>query len=241
MSLYLDLLKRTLTRTLFMEGEAFDKRSKGLDWPGQGDAETMIGLERLTNIEELGGNVIDEDVPGDFVECGVWRGGATIFMAGVLADSDYLNDPTTGRPRCVWVCDSFEGCPEGNPNYPQDQGDPHHTFKFLSVSENEVRRNFQKYNLLDDNIKFVKGWFENSLPGPIEKIALLRADGDLYSSQSQILNALYDRVSPGGYVIIDDYYNIAGSHHAVNDFREKRGITSPMIRVDWCAAYWRKE
>lgn len=241
MSLYLDLLKRTLTRTLFMEGEALEKRSKGLDWPGQGDAETMIGVERLTNIEDLAGEVFRHSIPGDFVECGVWRGGATIFMAGIISQ-EYENDAISGSAseyRRVFVCDSFEGCPQGTGSYSDD---PHHTFHFLKVTEEEVRKNFERYNLLGQNVKFVKGWFKDSLPqAPIDQIALLRADGDLYESQMQILTSLYDKVSPGGYVIIDDYYNIAGSHHAVNDFREKRGITSPMVRVDWCAAYWRKQ
>ena len=232
MSLYTDLLIRTLTRTLFMTGQALESRRVGLDWPGHGDAETMIGDVRLQNIVELGTTILQEKIPGDFVECGVWRGGATILMAGLLDEADCLD-------RYVWVCDSFEGCPKGTGKH---EGDPHHTYKFLAVSQEEVQANFVKYQLLSTFVRFVKGFFKDSLPHPdMKQIALLRADGDLYESQMQILEALYDKVSVGGFVIIDDYYNIASSHQAAQDFRKQRGITSPMIKVDWCAAYWRKQ
>lgn len=216
-----------------MTGEAKEKRRQGLDWPGHEDAETMIGDVRLRNIEDCARVIFRDQIPGDFVECGVWRGGATIFMAGLLSEwSD---------SRKVWVCDSFQGCPEPSPDqYPKDKGDPHHTFKFLAIPKAEVEANFVRYGLNGPHVRFVEGFFRDSLPGPIEQIALLRADGDMYESQTQILEALYDKVSPGGFVIIDDYYNIAGSHHAVNDFREQRKVTAPMVQVDWCAAYWRK-
>lgn len=236
MSLYTRLLRGALTRSIFMTGDARAKREQGLDWPGQGDAETMIGDVRLKNIEELVTRVLKDEVPGDLVECGVWRGGACIFMAGILADQ--LPKYGLTPQRCVWVCDSFEGCPKGTGEHADD---PHHTYDFLKVDEDQVRQNFIRYDLLADNVRFVKGFFKDTLPCvDMSQIALLRADGDLYESQMQILEALYNRVAPGGFVIIDDYYNISGSHHATNDFREERGIDAPMVKVDWCAAYWRK-
>lgn len=237
-TLYLDLLKRTLTRTIFMTGQEqeqeLEQRRQGLDWPGAGDAETMIGEVRLQNILDLGAQLLDDPgVPGDFVECGVWRGGATILMAGLLTERRELGY------RKVWVCDSFEGCPKGTGDH---AADPHHTYKFLAVPQKEVEENFRKYNLMSENIRFVPGFFKDTLPPEgMRQIALLRADGDLYESQTQILEGLYDKVADRGFIIIDDYYNIDSSHRAVEDFRSRRGITSPMIRVDWCAAYWRKE
>lgn len=234
--LYLRTLRGSLTRTLFMPlGQARDNRSKGLDWPGAGDAETMIGDERMDNIRELATLVLRDGIPGDFVECGVWRGGATIFMQGILkAYGEHTN-------RQVWVCDSFEGCPEPSPEqYPADREDPHHTFKFLAVSQDEVEANFHRYGLMDRNVRFVKGFFKDTLPHQdMRQIALLRADGDMYESQTQILEALYPLMAPGGVVIIDDYYNIAGSHKAVDDYRARRRVKGDLNRVDWCAAWWR--
>lgn len=239
MSRYLDLLRQTLTRSLFLSGVALTQRLVGRDWPTDG-AETMIGDTRLLNIQMLAQTVIRENIPGDFVECGVWRGGAAIFMAGVLADNQ--DDPMAPNRqlRRVWVCDSFKGCPAPNPaRYPRDEGDAHHMLSFLGVSQTEVKENFMKYGMLRPDVHFIEGFFKDSLPGPIQQISLLRVDGDLYESQMQVLEALYFRISPGGYVIIDDYYNLPGSHHATNDFRRTHGIGNPLVRVDWCAAYWR--
>src|ERR1019366_2947638 len=204
--LYLDLLKKCLTRSAFekLTADELSKRALGLDWPverpGMIAAETMIGLARLDNIQECIAHIEEDAVNGDFCETGVWRGGATIFMAacakGYCATS----------PCSVWVCDSFEGLPPPNAvDYPVDANDPHHTYKFLAVSQDEVQRNFFRYGLLDSNVKFLKGFFKDTLPGPIEKLALLRLDGDMYESTIQVFEALYDKVSPGGFIIVDDY------------------------------------
>ena len=126
-ALYLDLLKRCLTRTLFPDGSwdwdlvhtrAFDPavREDGRDWPI--DAETMVGLRRLDNLQDCIVEVLKEGVPGDLVETGVWRGGCAILMRAVL---EAYGDET----RSVWLADSFQGLPPPSPGeYPQDAGDP---------------------------------------------------------------------------------------------------------------------
>jgi O-methyltransferase len=198
-------------------------------------AHSMIGLKRMENIQFCAENIFKDRIPGDFIETGVWQGGATIFMRAL--QKAYEED----TQRCVWVADSFEGLPV--PQMPQDAGYDLSSskFPFLSVSLESVQNNFRAYNLLDDRVKFLKGWFEDTLPNaPIDRLALLRLDGDLYKSTLDALNPLYDKVSPGGYIIIDDYYAFQPCRQAIDDFRASRNITEPMIKIDWTGVFWRK-
>jgi hypothetical protein len=207
-------------------------REQGHDWPA--DAESMVGLMRLANIRECVEQVLADGVPGDLVETGVWRGGSCIFMRGILAA---YGDPD----RRVWVCDSFEGLPEHDGRYEADIGDQFHTFTELAISVEEVQENFRRYGLLDDRVEFLKGWFADTLgSAPIEQIAMLRLDGDMYSSTMDALEPLYDKVSPGGFVIVDDYGAVPACAQAIHDFRDSRGITEEIHKVDWTGAYWRK-
>ena len=219
---------------LYREAE-FDQaaRAEGRDWPG--DADTMVGLKRLDNLHFCINQVLGDEVPGDFIETGVWRGGACIFMrAAMKAHMDHS--------RQVWVADSFEGLPKPDGRYQQDEGDSHWTMSdTLGVSLDQVKVNFSRYGLLDDRVRFLKGWFKDTLPtAPIEKLAILRLDGDMYSSTMDSLLNLYPKLSVGGYVIVDDYYAIAGCHKAVDEFRAEEQIETPVIRIDWTGIYWRK-
>jgi len=106
-----------------------------------------------------------------------------------------------------------------------------------------VRKNFAAYDLLDEQVAFLPGWFKDTLPAaPIDRIAVLRLDADLYESTWQALTALYDRVSPGGFVVIDDYRTMPPCHRAVDDFRERNGITSRIHEIPGAAdgVYWRR-
>jgi O-methyltransferase len=178
--------------------------------------------------------IIADRVPGDLIETGVWRGGASIFMRGILAAYGVTD-------RRVWVADSFEGLPKPDPRYAADAGDPHHTFKsLLAVSLDDVRANFEKYGLLDDQVRFLKGWFRDTLPlAPIERLAVLRLDGDMYGSTIEALEPLYPKLSRGGYLIVDDYA-LSGARKAVEDYRAANGITDPVNEIDWTGAFWRK-
>ena len=195
----------------------------------------MIGLKRLDNLQFVVEDVIAKGIPGDLVETGAWRGGACIFMRAILkAHGD--------RDRKVWVADSFEGVPTLNPEkYPADAGMKTHKKKFLAVSLETVKTNFDRYGLLDDQVKFLKGWFKDTLPtAPIEKLAVLRLDGDLYESTMDSLVNLYPKLSSGGYIIVDDTI-IPACAKAVEDYRKKHGITEPIIRIDWTGVYWQKK
>ena len=203
---------------------------EGRYWPKR--AHTMIGYKRLNNIQHCFESIIKDEIDGDLIETGVWRGGATIFMQGL---NRYYN-----QNRKIYVADSFEGLPKPDKRYPSDEGDDHHSQEFLKVSIEEVTNNFQRYDLLDDNVLFVKGFFEDTLHlVPIEKLAILRMDGDMYSSTIQTLNALYHKVSVGGYIIVDDYA-LKGCRAAVADFRKEHNITDPIEHIDYMGSFWSK-
>jgi hypothetical protein len=245
-TLYLDLLEQTLSGAILedvglrpgnppsLPPDGYDERARllGSDWPIH--AHTMIGLTRLRHLRKLITQVLTEDIPGDLVETGVWRGGACIYMRAVLAAFGVTD-------RRVWVADSFEGLPPPNPSaYPADAGSELHQIQCLAVPLEEVKKNFTKYNMLDDRVMFLKGWFKDTLSNaPIEKLAILRLDGDLYESTIQVLQLLYDKLSPGGFVIIDDY-SLPGCRKAVLDFRAQNTITDVLEDIDGYAAFWRK-
>lgn len=211
----------------------FDRASResGEDWPMFGFS--MIGHKRLDNIADCLQSVVTNRVPGDFVECGVWRGGASIFARAVLNEIG-------ARDRTVWLADSFEGMPVRKE---KDFSDPAlETNLYLKVSVEQVRENFERFGLLDSNVKFIKGWFCDTLAkSEIKSIGVLRLDGDYYSSTMDALNALYDRVSDGGYVIVDDYNAFASCKTAIHDFCTQRGIAPNFVPIDRHAIYWQKE
>lgn len=260
---YLDLLKKCLTRFVFedkydelrthrlpvifiqkmldlvglhlLKKTTFDPqlRREGKDWPTS--AETMVGLYRLDNIQSCMVDILKRNVPGDFIEAGVWRGGATILMRAILKQFNITD-------RTVWVADSFQGLPKPNPDkYELDKDDTHWKFDPLSVSLEEVRANFAKYGLLDDQVKFLTGWFKDTLPkAPLKKLALLRVDGDMYGSTMEALVYLYPKLSAGGYVIIDDYEALPNCKAAVKDFRDKAGIKDKIYKIDWTGIFWQR-
>ncbi|MDQ2650306.1 MAG: TylF/MycF family methyltransferase [Actinomycetota bacterium] len=209
-------------------------REVGQDWPSR--AESMIGLRRMENIRQCIERIVLDEVPGDLIETGVWRGGACIYMkANLVAWGD--------TSRTVWLADSFQGLPKPSADlYPADAGDRLHEEGNLQVGPDQVRHNFRRYGLLDDRVKFLVGWFKDTLPtAPLESLSLIRLDGDMYESTIQAIEALYPKLSPGGFLIIDDF----GSHAsqagaAIHDYRAAHGIDEEIIEIDPFGAYWRK-
>jgi hypothetical protein len=241
--LYLDLLKRCLSNVIYRdpsslhgEARAFDlaSRVEGRDWPNQ--AHTMIGLHRLDNLHFCVEDVLARGVPGDLMETGVWRGGAAILMRAILKANSVTD-------RLVWAADSFAGLPPPDPaKYPLDASLTFNRFKELAVSLEEVQQNFRRYDLLDDQVRFLKGWFRDTLPAaPVKRLAVLRLDGDLYESTMDALVHMYPKLSSGGYAIIDDYADIPACRQAVLDYRAKLGIAEEIIPIDWSGAFWRKD
>jgi O-methyltransferase len=182
---------------------------------------TLVSRKRLRNIRDLCSEVVSKNIPGEFVECGVWRGGASIYARACLPVD-----------RKVILCDSFEGLP-------YDPAEPEYViFDHLKVSVDEVRQNFKNYDQ-DKNLEFIKGYFCDTLKNLKTPIAILRADGDMYSSTMDILDNLYFQVCPGGFVIIDDY-GLEPCARAVRDFLGRHKITVELVAIDRDAVYWKK-
>ncbi len=194
----------------------------------------MIGMERLDNLQQCVTDVIHQGVPGDLIETGVWRGGATIFMRAIL--KAYREEQ-----RVVWVADSFQGLPHPDPEqYPADSGNKLWEVASLAIPLEEVKANFDRYGLLDDQVRFVPGWFRDTIPlVPIEQLSILRLDGDLYESTVEVLNHLYPKLSVGGYAIIDDY-RLLSCRQAVEDYRSAHNVREEMIPIDGTAVFWQK-
>jgi hypothetical protein len=196
---------------------------------------TMIGRRRMDNIRFCVETTLHDGIPGDLIECGVWKGGACIFMRGILKAHGATD-------RTVWVADSFCGLPDPDPQTDEGLDLSADRFPQLAVSLAAVQRNFERFGLLDGQVRFLPGWFSETLPSaPLERIAVLRLDGDLYSSTMDILTNIYDKISPGGFVIVDDYGVIPQCARAIDEFRAARGITTPIERVDCTGVFWRKE
>lgn len=239
--LYLDMVQRCVINLIYEDPNqdhwsphrfSRELRELGRDWPLQ--AHSMIGNRRMENLRQIAELVIEEGIPGDLMETGVWRGGACIMMRAVLQAYGV-------EDRVVWAADSFCGLPEPNPEIAADAGDKHHTFAELAVSLEKVKSNFNKYGLLDEQVRFLQGWFSETLrQAPIERLALLRLDGDMYESTMDVLKYLYDKVSEGGFIIVDDFGAVQGCQTAILEFRAKRQITDPIHPIDGCGVFWRK-
>ena len=242
---YGSLLRRGVQRTLYRRGNSLLAWKTTLDPAADPEgnrfasdlppgAMTMIGRKRLDDIQYCVTDAIERDVPGDMIETGVWKGGTTILMRAVLkAYGD--------RDRSVYVADSFEGLPPPDPQlYPADEGLFFNLVDCLAVGLEEVQAGFERYGLLDDRVVFVKGWFRDTLPGLADHHwSVIRLDGDLYESTIDSLTNLYPGLSPGGWLIIDDYA-IDACRAAVTDYRAEHGIAEELHRIDWTGVRWRK-
>jgi O-methyltransferase len=241
--LYVDLLIRSVVDGIYGEpmpgpwhvGNKFDRGERRPGTLGPTTAHTMVGVDRLNNVRDLTQAALDDGIAGDFIETGVWRGGCCILMRGILAAYG-VGD------RKVYVADSFQGVPPPKPDlYPADRDDTLYRHTELTVPLDVVKANFDRYGLLDDQVVFVEGFFCDTLPalqcGPL---ALLRLDGDLYESTDLALRHLYPKLSPGGFVIIDDYGVAPACRQAVHDYRAQHGIDAAIHTVDRSGVWWRK-
>jgi hypothetical protein len=216
----------TASRTL--RGDDLKLRAVGMDWPLQGL--TMTGLRRLDDLQWCVESVVRDGVEGNLIEAGAWRGGASMLMRATL---DTLGE--TGRT--VYVADSFQGFPADAAGEDIDLS----TYDFLAVPLEEVRANFARFGL-EDGVRFVQGFFESTLPGLAgERWAVVRMDGDTYQATMTTLESLYPGLAVGGHLVIDDYGLIEECQRAVDDFRERHGITEPIEQIDWNGARWRRE
>ena len=199
-------------------------------WPLEADS--MIGVMRMVNVYESLKEVVNKNIKGDFVETGVWKGGACVLANAVLHELKQ-------QDRKVYVFDSFEGLPA--PYMEEDRGDNHYTIPCLAVDLDTVKSVFEKYGYLTENVEFRKGFFKDTMQNvsDIKDIAVLRLDGDMYSSTIEVLEALYEKVQLGGIVIVDDW-TLPGAKNAVNDFLRSINSNPEIIAIDRHSAFWRK-
>ncbi|RDU96788.1 macrocin O-methyltransferase [Trinickia dinghuensis] len=198
---------------------------------------TLCDDAKLDNVLELTLRLHEEDIPGDLIETGVWRGGMTIWMRALLRA---LGDNT----RNVWVADSFSGLPAPDPTLDLRDAIWAHVMtsvQSLEASLDDVKEAFAYVGLLDERVRFLPGRFADTLPSaPISQLAMMRLDGDWYESTWDALDALYPKLVHGGYAIVDDYRLPTGCARAVDEYRSRHGIGAPLIDVDRQTVYWRK-
>jgi O-methyltransferase len=212
-------------------------RREGKDWPL--DGLTMIGLQRLGDLQRCVETVVRDGVAGDLIEAGAWRGGASILIRATL-------DSLGARDRTLWVADSFRGFP------PADASDSAadreleaamHRIGYLAPGLETVRSYFARFGV-QEGVRFVPGFFEDTMGGLRGgSWALIRLDADTYRATKLSLEALYDGLAAGGYVIVDDYFHPylpESCRLAVDEFRAQRGIEDPIEQIDWNGARWRK-
>lgn len=255
---YIELLKRCVSNSIYDDDLDLLRGAKAIDpasgkyvttkpapvdserkyygdiWPSR--AHTMIGIPRLDNLQFCVETALQDGIAGDMIETGVWRGGASIFIRGILKAHGIAD-------RTVWVADSFEGLPPADRvRYPKESPFEFHRAADLAVSLEQVQSNFARYGLLDDQVRFLKGWFRDTLPtAPVERLAVMRLDGDMYESTMDALVNLYAKLSPGGFVIIDDFNTVESCNDAVADFRSTRQITAELSLIAGGGAFWRKD
>ena len=201
-----------------------DLRRTGGDWPLIGH--TMIGLVRLDVIAEQLVRIMDQGIPGDFVELGIWRGGACIFARSLFL---FRGE----RARKVIGFDVFDRMP----GYGSER-----TQNYLAVPESQVRHNFEKYGVLDDGVHLVKGLFEDTLPSfhGSTSIAFLRIDGNFYHSYETSLYYLYELVPVGGVVYFDDIPNFTDCLRAWTDFKRDQGLPEVLTNTEGCGSWFVK-
>jgi O-methyltransferase len=210
-----------------LSGEDRQLRSAGLDWPLHGL--TMVGLNRLDDLQACVESVVRDGVDGDLIEAGAWRGGASILMRATL-------DSLGATDRTVHVADSFQGFPAA------DELDDLNTIDFLAVPADQVRDSFERFGL-EHGVRLVPGFFEQTLPALAGlRWALVRLDADTYEATRAALDALYPGLAVGGYVIVDDYgvMDRQECRRAVDEFRALHGIEDPIEQVDWTCVRWRR-
>lgn len=188
---------------------------------------TMLGCRRGRTLYRLASKVEHASIDGAIVDCGVYNGGSTVLLSA-------------GAPsRDVWAFDSFEGLP---PAGPLDEGASAAWIDDCRGSEARLREAFATY-ANPVRLRVVRGWFDETFPTAADMIgpvALLHADGDWFESVRLTLETFYPRISPGGYVVIDDYGFWPGAKKATDEFRARHGIEVPLIGVDGNAVFWQK-
>jgi hypothetical protein len=200
---------------------------------------TMTSWQRLYSLHSATRYVVNADVPGDFVECGVWRGGSMMMAALTLLASGSTD-------RRLFLFDTYEGLPKPNEALDVDvwgnsgleewqryrKSDTSSDWAYASLEE--VRANLESTGYPMDRVFFIKGMVEDTLPAKApETIALLRLDTDWYESTRHELDHLYPRLSQKGILILDDYGHFLGARKAADEYLAKLAAPPLLNRIDY--------
>jgi O-methyltransferase len=199
---------------------------------------TMTSVERMYALWQAAGHVARAGIPGDYVECGVWRGGSSMLAALTLAGAG-------DEARRLWLYDTFEGMSEPTErDRAFDAAAPisaewdafrtanGSTLAYASLDE--VQANMNRAQIAAERLEYVAGKVEDTIPARApERIALLRLDTDWYESTRHELEHLYPRLSPGGVLIVDDYGHWAGAREAVDEFLASLHRPPLLTRIDY--------
>ena len=189
---------------------------------------TGVDVPRLKTLWVLTRLVERRGIPGDIVECGVWNGGTSALMAFASRRS--------ARP--VWLFDSFEGFPE-----PTERDRPGTGIAVgdWQGSLSRVQQVLAEVGIASSRLRIRPGWFHETFPANrVEQIALLHIDADLYESVKLSLETFYDRVAPGGFIVLDDYGYWPGCRDAVDEFTQARGIRARLHVSDATGRWFQK-
>jgi hypothetical protein len=236
---YIDLLKRSITNYHNLGGDCpfnqfriinhYDVRQGQWKIGRRAQPLTLLTKTQLDLVEQAVLRVEKQGVPGDFIEAGVWRGGVIILMRALLEAYEIPG-------RRVFAADSFAGIPKNV----RVENDPVDSWNDRWVASlDEVQQNIRRFGLLDDRIRFVVGFFSDSLKSLSgETFALIRLDSDSYDSVEISLEQIYPLVPEGGIVIIDDWH-LAGCRLAVENYRARHSIDDEIVPHEG-NAYWVK-
>jgi O-methyltransferase len=185
---------------------------------------TVCGNSRLRGLYGAIRYVVSENIPGDLVECGTARGGSAALMGLTLQ--------RLSASRMLWVFDTFEGLPQATESDPDWEIAQLYTGSHRG-SFSEVQALFEQMGILAQS-QLVKGFFQKTLPNcDVEAVSVLHLDCDWYESVKTCLDYLYDRVTPGGVIQIDDYGHWKGARKAVDEFLRRRSIQVHLRRLDY--------
>lgn len=196
---------------------------------------TMVKSRNLVNLYSLIERVNAMNLDGDIVECGVWNGGSAALMG--FADRYGKN----GRNRAIWLFDSFAGLPRPGPN--DGAAENQHYFEgFNKGSTQQVERVFGNLGVPINHVRIQPGWFNSTLKrADLEQIVVLHIDADWYDSVMSVLDAFYEKVVPGGFVVLDDYGYWEGCTRALNDFIAQNNLERVELKqADSTGVYFQK-
>lgn len=191
---------------------------------------TMVGPERIQNLARLAQRIEDERIPGDVVECGVYKGGTAAILARSATHSPLA--------RTVWLFDSFQGMPAASA---ADGPEAASWVGNLSSSPAPVEKLLRRTGADLSRVRIVPGLFQDTFPSVrIPQIALLNIDADWYESVNLCLETFYNAVVPRGFISIDDYGAWPGCRRAVDEFFQSHALSYPLERVDPTAHWFQK-